>query len=265
MSARIPGFSRPQLLLPANQSRIAGFSSVLLALAILTGPTGQASAAQKKHVAPPATQAGASADAGADKPEAGTTNEPKPAEEKAAGEKPALDFDFFGGQAGGPATPNPTVDPAAAEIEGKSQTRRWMLKVHQTLGITTWALMVGTVVVGQLNYNQLWGGGGGSTKWQTPHRVLVLSTSILFTTTATFSIFAPKPYDKPLRLDTGLVHRIAAIGATLGMVSEAVLGWITTHQANAGNPHSRTMARTHQIIGYSTLGFLTVAGTVWVF
>jgi hypothetical protein len=235
-------------------------------LAILTGPTGQASATGKKHVASPAPKPGTSADAGADKPEAGTTTEARPVDAKVAGEKPALDFDFFVGQASKPATPNLTADPAATEIEAKSQTRRWMLKVHQTLGITTWALMVGTVVVGQLNYNQLWGGGGGSTKWQTPHRVLVLSTSILFATTAAFSILAPTPYDKPLRLDTGLVHRIAVIGATLGMVSEAVLGWITTHQANAGNPHNlRTMARTHQIIGYSTLGFLTVAGTVWVF
>jgi hypothetical protein len=141
-----------------------------------------------------------------------------------------------------------------------------MLKTHQTLGIATWLLMAGTVTIGQLNYNQLYGGGGESTKWQTPHQILVLSTSVAFAATAAFAIFAPTPYKKPMRFDTGLVHRIAVIGATLGMVTEGVLGWWTTHQANAGNPNNlRTMARTHQIVGYSTFGFLTIAGTVWLF
>jgi len=141
-----------------------------------------------------------------------------------------------------------------------------MLKTHQTLGIATWALMAATVTIGQLNYNQIYGGGGGNPKWQNPHEILVLSTSVAFAATAAFAIFAPTPYKKPLHFDTGLVHRIAVIGATLGMVTEGLLGWWTTHQANAGNPNNlRSMARTHQIVGYTTFGFLTVAGTVWVF
>jgi hypothetical protein len=94
----------------------------------------------------------------------------------------------------------------------------------------------------------------------------VISTSVAFAATAAFAIFAPTPYKKPLRFDTGLVHRIAVIGASLGMVSEGLLGWWTTHQANAGNPNNlRTMARVHQIVGYSTFGLLTIAGTVWLF
>ena len=141
-----------------------------------------------------------------------------------------------------------------------------MLKTHQTLGIATWALLAGTVTIGQLNYNQLYGGRGGSRKWQTPHQILVLSTSVAFAATAAFAIFAPTPYKKPLRFDTGLIHRIAVIGATLGMLTEGVLGWWTTHQASAGNPNNlRAMARTHQIVGYTTFGLLTIAGTVWVF
>lgn len=178
-----------------------------------------------------------------------------------------LDFDFFGaqsgaaeaGKGGGEAAGNP-------RLADEARTRRWMLSVHQTLGIATWLSMAATVTVGQLNYNQLYGGGGGSNKWQTPHRALVISTSALFAAAATFALLAPTPYKKPLRLDTGLIHRVAVIGATLGMVTEGVLGWWTTHQANAGNPHNlRTMARAHQIVGYTTLGFLTVAGTVWLF
>ncbi len=177
---------------------------------------------------------------------------------------PGLDFDFFAGSgtAGGAGAENAEDK----ELAAKADTRRWMLRTHQTLGIATWLALAATVTVGQLNYNQLYGGGGGSNKWQTPHRWLVISSSTLFAATGAFALFAPTPYKKPLHFDTGLVHRIAVIGATLGMVAEGVLGWITTHQADAGNPHNlRTMARYHQIVGYTTLGFLTVAGTVWVF
>jgi len=244
------------------RSRIAVLGSVLLLVTMPTWPANQALAAQTHaarhghHPAAPGTDESAP-----------TADETKPSAEQPAAGKATLDFDFFGGPAGaaGPGQPHLTVDPAAADIEAKSQRRRWMLRVHQTLGITTWALLASTVIIGQLNYNQLWGGGGGSQKYQTPHRWLVISTSVAFATTAGFSLLAPKPYDKPLRFDTGLIHRIAVIGATLGMVSEGVLGWVTTHEAQAGNPHSRTLARTHQIIGYSTLGLLTVAGVVWVF
>jgi cytochrome b561 len=235
---------------------------ILLCLALLAGSERQANAAKKHHTSPHADPAGDPADTGAEKADASAG---KAAEEKPAGEKPPLDFDFFAGQPGAGGQQPDGADPAAADIEAKSHTRRWMLRTHQILGITTWVLMAGTVVVGQFNYNQLYG-GGNNRKWQTPHRALVLSTSVAFGGTAAFAIFAPNPYDKPLRLDTGLVHRVAVIGATLGMLTEAVLGWTATHQADAGNQNNlRTMARTHQIIGYATLGFLTVAGTVWLF
>jgi hypothetical protein len=183
--------------------------------------------------------------------------------------KQPLDFDFFGEKpvGTGPAQSASTNSEAAVSgIEQKAQTRRWMLKTHQTLGLATWALMAATVTIGQLNYNQLYGGGGGSPKWQTPHQILVLSTSLAFAATAGFAIFAPTPYKRPMQLDTGLVHRVAAIGATLGMVTEAVLGMWTARQANAGNPNNlQTIARAHQIIGYSTFGLLSIAGAAWVF
>jgi hypothetical protein len=259
---------------------------IFLCVSLLAGLAGEAQAAKKKkhHAAPhkatpveaasPAESPGSEGDAnegndgraGAEDSSAAVPG--KPAKKPADGKK-ALDFDFFGdkpGQGADGRAGSAGTDLSAEDADAKSHTRRWMLKTHQVLGITTWALLAGTVVVGQLNYNQLYGGGGGSPKWQTPHRWLVLSTSVMFATTAAFSIFAPSPYEKPLRFDTGLIHRIAVIGATLGMLTEGVLGWVTTHQANAGNPNNlRTMARTHQIVGYSTLGFLTVAGAVWIF
>jgi hypothetical protein len=177
-----------------------------------------------------------------------------------------LDFNFFPAEGEAGSTDAATSNQEADEVARKASTRRWMLKTHQTLGLITWALMAATVTVGQLNYNQLYGGGGGSTKWQGTHAALVFGTSLTFAGTGAFAIFAPQPYKKPLKLDTGLVHRIAVAGATLGMLTEVVLGIATKSRANAGNPRElRTLARTHQIIGYSTFGLLTAAATVWVF
>ncbi len=187
----------------------------------------------------------------------------------AAPDKTSLNFNFFGGSAAAAATGQGQTSPAERKLvnklEAEGRTRRWMLEVHQTLGIATWVAMAATVVVGQLNYNQLWGGGGGSTKWQTPHRVLVLTTTALFAATGGFALFAPTPYKRPLHFDTGMVHRLAVIGATLGMIAEGVLGWEATHEADAGNPGSRSVARAHQIIGYTTFGFMTIAGTTWIY
>jgi hypothetical protein len=234
---------------------------VLIPLSLVLGFSAPASAAKRKSHAPA---------------DAAETDSKRPAEEEPASsgdqgpdaKKPALDFDFFGGQPGGSVQSGEGAPTGALtlDVERQERTRRWMLKTHQTLGITTWLAMVATVTIGQLNYNQLYGDGGGKNTWQTPHRALVITTSALFAATATFSILAPTPHKKPLQFDTGLVHRIAVIGATLGMVAEGVLGWITTHQADSGNPHNlKAMAQAHQIVGYTTLGFLTIAGAVWVF
>jgi hypothetical protein len=237
----------------------------LIALPLAAALAAPASAAtNRSHHAPKPAASAPTDSTGA--PDTPSTDQAEAGSKKPDGQKPALDFDFFGGQTGGPTAAGSSSDAEALELSRQSHTRRWMLRTHQVLGITTWASMVATVVVGQLNYNQLYGGGGHQNTWQTPHRALVISTSTLFAAAATFAILAPTPHKKPLRFDTGLVHRIAVIGATLGMVTEAVLGWITTHQADAGNPHNLSgMALTHQIVGYTTLGFLTIAGTVWLF
>jgi hypothetical protein len=240
----------------------------LLTLSLVIGAANSASAAKKKaHHAAPADDS-PSTEGKDDSPQPPAKKPADAVDEGGASSRPPLDFDFFGGQPGA-AGENKTDTENTGESANRAaqaQTRRWMLKTHQVLGIATWLSMVATVTVGQLNYNELYGGGGGGNQWQTPHRALVISTSALFAAAATFAILAPTPYKKPLHLDTGLIHRVAVIGATVGMVTEGVLGWITTHQADAGNPHNlRTMARTHQIVGYTTLGFLTIAGTVWVF
>ena len=113
-------------------------SRILLCLALLAGSARQANAAKKHHTSPHATPAAEPADTGTEEAD---TSAGKPAGKKAAGEKQPLDFDFFGGQAGAGGQQPEGADPAAAEVEAKSHTRRWMLRTHQILGITTWVLM----------------------------------------------------------------------------------------------------------------------------
>jgi len=187
---------------------------------------------------------------------------PSAAPAPAADSKPAgLNFEFF--EPGGAGTTNDAKD---SEISLLSKKRRHRLEMHQLLGLTTWAFMGASCVIGQLNYNDLYGGGSGRGNYMMPHRLLVYSSTILFGVTAAYALFAPQPYKKPLKFDTGLIHRIAAIGATAGILTEVVLGFITARSADSGNPDGlKRMATIHDVVGWTTFGFMTAAGTAWLF
>jgi hypothetical protein len=202
-------------------------------------------------------------------PDAGTTEQPAPPPTPAAkldGQSPQLNFDFFG-EAPKPGLVLTPAETQREDVVGEAaKKRRHRLEVHQLLGMTTWGFMLAASVVGQLNYNDLYGGGSGKGTWLMPHRVLVYSTAILYGTTAGYALFAPKPYAKPLKLDTGLLHRVAAIGASAGMVAQMVLGFITARTADAGNGSDlKRNAKIHDVLGWTTFGFMTVAGTAWIF
>ena len=178
---------------------------------------------------------------------------------------PKPDFNFFDEPAK-PGLLSPSGTGAESNTAALAHTRRHRLEVHQVLGLTTWGLMLAASVVGQLNYNNLYGGGSGSGTYLMPHRILTYSTAIMFGITAGYALFAPTPYSKPLKFDTGLVHRIAAIGASAGMVAQMVLGFITARTADSGNADNlKRNAQIHGILGWTTLGFMTAAGATWVF
>jgi hypothetical protein len=127
--------------------------------------------------------------------------------------------------------------------------------------------MLAACVVGQLNYGNLYGSGGsGSGAYILPHEILVYSTAMAFVATAGYALFAPKPYAKPLKLDTGLLHRVAVLGASAGMVAQMVLGFVTARTADAGNPYNlERNATAHAVLGWTTFGLMTVAAASWVF
>ncbi len=177
-------------------------------------------------------------------------------------QSPALNFDLFTDDK------KPTASPDDVQrLADSANLRRLRLRKHQIWGIATWALMATTAIIGQLNYNDVYGSGGGRTgNYLWPHRLLGYSTGLSFAIAGTYALLAPTPYKKPLRFDSSLVHRIAAAAATVGMVAQVALGFYTARKADAGNPDGlQTDAKTHLAIGYATLGCLTIAGAAWIF
>ena len=169
--------------------------------------------------------------------------------------KPADDFDLL--------PPEKPPDAAALArqdaLSGSLSRRRKLLELHQIGGLTTLVAMAGTVILGQLNYADKYGGGGDTGRFRTAHQIFAYSTAGVFAATGLFALLAPSPFEKPLRLDTATLHKTAMIVATAGMVTQIVLG-IASSRAE-GRLAQRDWALAHQIVGYTTFA-ATAAGFV---
>lgn len=172
----------------------------------------------------------------------------------------SMDFDLFGDTE---KQKEASIDPTLA---GRIETRRTMLQAHQILGLSTLALMTTSAVLGQLNYTDVYGGGGRTGDYLMAHRVATYSSAGAFLATATFSVFAPVPFEKEPGFDTAIAHKIAVIGATAGMLAQVGLGFATARAADAGNASDlKKFAQIHQVVGYSTVGLMAIATGVWIF
>jgi hypothetical protein len=118
--------------------------------------------------------------------------------------------------------------------------------------------------LGQLNYNDRFGGGSSSGRYETAHAVLAGTTAALFVGTGLLAILAPDPIGKTHQgFDRVTLHKIGMFTAAAGMVAEIVLGIYTTHREGYLNQES--YARTHLIIGYTTLAATYVGVASMVF
>lgn len=189
-------------------------------------------------------------------------DEPGPAAEPSApgpdlSARPSLDFDLL-----------PPVAPAASParqraLERAVARRRRMLRLHQGLGLATWTGLAATAIVGQLDFDDRFRGGGDTGKWHGAHRALALSTSALFLGTGLLGLLAPEPYEKRARLDTATVHKVSMAVAAAGMAAQIVLG--LSARGQAGSLRERDLAAAHQVLGYATLGAMTVGAVVLLF
>jgi hypothetical protein len=144
-----------------------------------------------------------------------------------------------------------------ARIQSEVQRRRTLLRLHQIGGYATLATVAATVVLGQLNYIDKYGGGGDVGTYRTPHRLVAYTAAGVFAATGILAVIAPNPFDKPLRLDTATLHKASMIVATAGMATQIVLGMLTA--GKEGTVAQRDFALAHQIVGYTTLA-ATAAG-----
>jgi hypothetical protein len=174
-----------------------------------------------------------------------TTREPQGG--AAAGAGPAkpgsLDFDLLGEAQAPGATPD----------AGRMKLRRQMLTGHQASGIALLGLQLSTTVLGQLNYQDKFGGSAppNTDQYRMPHAVMSYATLAAFVATGTLALLAPSPVKKPARMDRVTVHRIAMFTAAAGMAAQAGLGIWTAKRE--GYLDQEDTARIHLAVGYATL------------
>ena len=204
-----------------------------MTVVLLAAPVAQAQ--QKKKPAAPKTS------------DAPVKPQPAPAPQE-----PSLDFDDLLEPSAAAEAPV-AVDP---ELEKALERRRAMLTAHQMLGFATTAALASTLVVGQLNFNDRYRGGGDTGQYRGLHLGLALGTTALFTSVGLLGLFAPTPYKKEFRWDTITFHRIFMALATAGMLTQVVLGYVTKSQE--GSVVQVRNATIHQAVGYGTMGALSL-------
>jgi hypothetical protein len=161
------------------------------------------------------------------------------------------------------ASPDPGRAAQQAELERSLRKRRQMLQLHQLGGMLTLASLGATVVFGELNYIDKYGGGGDSGYWYQWHKWSAITASAIFAATGALAVFAPSPLERPLRLDTAVMHKLAMGVATAGMVTQIVLGFVTA--GKEGSSSQRDFALAHQIVGFTTFAATAVGFGVLTF
>jgi hypothetical protein len=164
----------------------------------------------------------------------------------------SLDFDLLGDEG------KVAVDPDAEKIQAAMNLRRTLLTAHQVTGFALSGLMLGSIISGQLNYSDKFG-GPNTGRFQLTHSVFTISTEVVFAVAGGLALFAPTPIKQPKGSSWSRAdwHRYGMLGATGGMVAEAILGFYTA--SREGYVNQGSVATAHLAIGYTTLSFMLVA------
>jgi hypothetical protein len=216
----------------------------------------RALAAPEPLPAPQAVPASYTPDSEPAKPAGDAPKTQTPSEPPSAGDSDSLDFDLL----------EPLDTAAAAQVdpalERKIGRRRTMLKLHQGLGFALTAGLVATTVVGQLQFNDSFRGGGDDRNLLGLHRGLAIGTSAVFASVGLLGLLAPEPFEKEFQWDTVTFHKIFMSVATAGMVAQVILGILATNRY--GRLSERDLATAHQVVGYTTMGAVS-AGVLTLF
>lgn len=158
-----------------------------------------------------------------------------------------------------------TAPEKPAEVDPRVAQRRSMLTYHQASGLVTAAAMIGTVVLGQLNYSDRFAAGGDSSgRFELAHTLVATGTTAAFAAAGLLAVFAPVPYErKDDGLDSAMVHKICLGGATVGMATEIGLGILTVKREGYAN--QGPLAAVHLGVGYATAALLFAGAAFIIF
>jgi hypothetical protein len=184
-------------------------------------------------------------------------NAPRTVKEAPSTKPQDFDFDFLGSA---PAKNSPP--PIDLET---LKTRRLMLQIHQAAGLTLVAMMLTTVILGQLNYVDRFMTGDSTGRYELAHAVAAYTTFGFFVGTGALALFAPKPLvtQSSDGVDRVTLHRIGLFGAAAGMIAQIVLGIVTRQQE--GFIAQGNLAVAHLAVGYATLGLMAFGVGALVF
>ncbi len=183
----------------------------------------------------------------------------KPASEQqpAAQQGDDMDFDLL----------EEPLDSAAAaqvdpELDKRIRRRRTMLKLHQGIGFAMSASLLTTTVLGQLQFNDSFRGGGDDRNLLGLHRGFAIGTAALFATGGLLGLLAPEPFEKEFQWDTVTFHKMFMALATAGMLAQIILGVMATDRY--GRLSETNFATAHQVVGFTTMGAVS-AGVLMLF
>jgi len=141
------------------------------------------------------------------------------------------------------------------KVAAAFRTRRTMLLLHQGFGIATTALMLGTVITGQLNYSDKFAGSAQSGQYELWHDYFEAGTVLTFVTAGLLALLAPVPVAKHNEgIDTITIHKYSMLVATVGMAAEVILGILTV--SREGYADQADYGTAHLVVGYSTAAAL---------
>jgi hypothetical protein len=178
-----------------------------------------------------------------------------------------------------------------SDLAAQLRQRQDLAAVHRAFGIATWGSMLVTVVLGAIQYYNLYGFGaslentpcvtgdaifGQGQCWghPWPHRIAALTTTALYATTFTLSFLLPDPLDAS-EGDSAFannlrIHKMLRWVHLGGMIAQIFLGfataqnWFGIDRANDFEAQ-RVLATVHEGIGLATFGVLTAAGAIMLF
>jgi len=183
----------------------------------------------------------------------------------------------------------PSAQSEQAEYAAQTKERNSLIKVHRPLGIATWLAMTATVVLGTIQYYNLYGffddiGSNpcvtgdaifgqeqcSGTPW--PHAVAAGVTTGLYAATFTISLMMPDPDDlstgKGEFASTLRLHKLLRWVHFSGMVAQALIGvFIANDFLDRANDYDtlQILATAHLASGFITYGALSWAGALMTF